>query len=302
MVPDLWSDAEYFTVLNKDVLQKLLTCSTVSFPLTCFKFPEFTGVGSQITQLDKGKGRKVVKPRKSRLIIDDEREFVVANCASPTRDDLKNMCSVNSVNLKRSDMPTIKTRIPSEVLKSVRKTLSGKSILSAYRELQSEGIDVSYEQVKNQARNVMDVKKTKRGMRPVTTPSSLSNFAQENPISEFNSSGPEFRMMYVNENMFSIYVNNLPSEKKLRKYREQFEDDESWTSADLNEYLDSNSDNFNSGLDCRVLGQLQVDTTFLKLSMGSKARNQKLLQRICRTLKAKEEPMRLCSLKRKTLQ
>uniref|UniRef100_A0A8R1ENE5 Uncharacterized protein n=1 Tax=Caenorhabditis japonica TaxID=281687 RepID=A0A8R1ENE5_CAEJA len=62
--------------------------------------------------------------------------------------------------------------------------------------------------------------------------------------------------------MLSVFVQGLPSTKQVEEYRNNFERIESWSTPDINKYLQENENYFNSGLDSRMIGQVQVDCTF----------------------------------------
>lgn len=50
--------------------------------------------------------------------------------------------------------------------------------------------------------------------------------------------------MHIDEDLLGLYLNGIPTVKKLNVYRNQFEDIDSWTSSDFNDYYDLHSDTF----------------------------------------------------------
>ncbi|ULU08142.1 hypothetical protein L3Y34_019319 [Caenorhabditis briggsae] len=221
----------------------------------------------------KRKGQPILKPRKSTMKLEG-RSYLVANCTHANTDVMKKyvissddrMYVIYISNGVIQDEDILKSqkrqKINDDTANLVRQALVGRNVKNAEIVLRQQNVEVSLKQITNQARNVSSSMKTKRGIRPATIPSDLAEFARKTPNSEFFSSSSEYRLIVGDEDLISVYINNLPTAKKLNRYRNQFENLETWSSGDLNDYLDKNASYFNSGIDERMVGQLQVDCTF----------------------------------------
>ncbi|CAO4377274.1 unnamed protein product [Caenorhabditis nigoni] len=219
-------------------------------------------------------GEKRVKPRKSTIILDGE-VLVSVNCVNVDTDTLKKYVIfsekdssvyaiyVNSIAVDVSHYLNLKKpKISEETAKLVREHLASRTVASTETILRLNNINVSTKQITNQCRYVSSVSKLKRGIRPVTVPNELAEFARTNENSFFFSSNSEYRLIYLDCDLLSIYINNLPSSRKLNSYRSELEDIEQWTSSTFHEYLASNEEFFTSGIDNRFTGQIQIDVTF----------------------------------------